>query len=419
MKTVKIKLFILLSISLLTIIVLSGCVGMHRTVDLASISAADEAAYARAVNPLVWQRLGAIIPDESVQGYIDLVAGSLKRAEANQTFFVVNDPAPAAFVLPGGGIVVTRGLLHHLNTEAELIVILAHLIGHDLARHGMQLAAQQLPDTGETVSISGDVAAIASLHFLAEPFSDEQEIAADRYAAKILADSGFDPLPIMDLLPQIYSRLAALPDFQSEPFLRQHPLSSGRNKAAQVSVRLTQAAEPKAKNKNSLSFDEFHTTLLITKAGYDMYQQALQLEKQGAEDRAIGLYLQAAAAAPDEALILTGLGLAYMRQEALVAARQHLTRAVRLNSRYYHPQLGLGYIYLQQNDFVRAEKRLRRSQALLPTALGGYLLAKLYDDAADVHAAIKYYRLVVRHYKGSQMGALAEKRIVELSHELE
>jgi tetratricopeptide (TPR) repeat protein len=161
--------------------------------------------------------------------------------------------------------------------------------------------------------------------------------------------------------------------------------------------------------------------LLATQSGFQQYQQALQLEKQGSADQAIGLYLQAAVAAPEEEFLLTGLGLAYMRLEDLVAARQNLTRASRLNSHYYHPQLGLGYIYLQQKGFVQSEEHLRRSQTLLPTALGGYFLARLLEETNDIPAALTAYRDVVRYFKGSQMGSLAEKRILvlESSHELE
>ena len=414
MKTVRVKVFKILSVLLFLTMIPAGCVGIRRDVDLSSISGTDEATYASSVNPFVLQRLGVVFPEETVQDYMLVVAEKLRIVDQDRTVSFVNDPAPAAFVLPGGEIVLTRGLLYFLETEDELIVMLGHLLGHDLARHGMQLAAQQSADPGKLMSLSADAAAIASADFLTAPFTDAEEIVADRNAAKILAASGFDPLLIIDLLPQIYARLATLPDFESGVFLQQHPLSPERIKTAEVSVRRVLDSGTREQNQDSHFFDEFRSRLLMTRSGYQLYQQALQLEKQGKADQAIGLYLQAAALAPDEVLILTGLGLAYMRQEALVVARQHLSRAARLDSHYYHPQLGLGYIYLQQNDFARAEKRLRRSQSLLPTPLGGYFLARRYDAADELQTAIKLYRVVARHYKGSQMGALSKKRIEEL-----
>ncbi|MEX2364257.1 MAG: M48 family metalloprotease, partial [Balneolaceae bacterium] len=59
------------------------------------------------------------------------------------TFRVLNSPVVNAFALPGGYVYVTRGLLSHLNNEAQLAVVLGHEIGHVAARHASQRAAEQ------------------------------------------------------------------------------------------------------------------------------------------------------------------------------------------------------------------------------------------------------------------------------------
>ena len=45
-------------------------------------------------------------------------------------FFVIRDTAINAFALPGGYIYITRGLLAHLDSEAELAALLGHEMGH-------------------------------------------------------------------------------------------------------------------------------------------------------------------------------------------------------------------------------------------------------------------------------------------------
>ena len=40
-----------------------------------------------------------------------------------------------AFALPGGYIYVTRGIMAHLRSEAELVAVLGHEIGHATGRH--------------------------------------------------------------------------------------------------------------------------------------------------------------------------------------------------------------------------------------------------------------------------------------------
>ncbi|MDT0630178.1 M48 family metalloprotease [Rubrivirga sp. S365] len=57
-------------------------------------------------------------------------------------FRVLDSPVVNAFALPGGYIYVTRGLLSHLENEAQLAVVLGHEIGHVLARHSSEQAAR-------------------------------------------------------------------------------------------------------------------------------------------------------------------------------------------------------------------------------------------------------------------------------------
>lgn len=59
------------------------------------------------------------------------------------TFRVLNSPVINAFALPGGFNYVTRGLLTHMTSEAQLAMVLGHEIAHVAARHASQQALQQ------------------------------------------------------------------------------------------------------------------------------------------------------------------------------------------------------------------------------------------------------------------------------------
>lgn len=78
-----------------------------------------------------------------------------KFQETEFTFRVLNSPVVNAFALPGGYIYVTRGLLSHLNNEAQLAVVIGHEIGHVAARHASQRAAEQ--QFGQLAIIGGAV----------------------------------------------------------------------------------------------------------------------------------------------------------------------------------------------------------------------------------------------------------------------
>jgi predicted Zn-dependent protease len=56
------------------------------------------------------------------------------------TFRVMDSPVVNAFALPGGYVYVTRGLLTHVQNEAQLAVVLGHEIAHIAARHSSQQA---------------------------------------------------------------------------------------------------------------------------------------------------------------------------------------------------------------------------------------------------------------------------------------
>lgn len=59
------------------------------------------------------------------------------------TFRVLDSPVINAFALPGGFVYITRGILAHLDNEAQLAVVLGHEIGHVVGRHGSKRAASQ------------------------------------------------------------------------------------------------------------------------------------------------------------------------------------------------------------------------------------------------------------------------------------
>ena len=87
--------------------------------------------------------------DEALSAYVDSVGQRLavtsERAHLKWTFRVIDDAAVNAFALPGGYVYVTRGILAHLNSEAELAGVIGHEIGHVTGRHSVnQLSKAQL-----------------------------------------------------------------------------------------------------------------------------------------------------------------------------------------------------------------------------------------------------------------------------------
>ncbi len=181
---------------------------------LALISEGQEIAMGRAADKDVVASIG-LYPDEEMQRYIqDLgarIAATTERPELPWTFRVVDDASVNAFAIPGGFIYVTRGIMTHLNSEAELAAILGHEIGHVTARHSVsQISKQQLTQVGLAAGMVlspefaqfGDLAQMAmGLMFM--KFSRSDESQSDALGLKYMMAGGYDPRT----LPNVFGML--------------------------------------------------------------------------------------------------------------------------------------------------------------------------------------------------------------------
>lgn len=119
-------------------------------------------------------------------------------------FRVLDSPVVNAFALPGGYVYFTRGLMAHLNNEAQLSVVIGHEIGHVAARHASQRAFRQ--QLGQIAVIGGSVlgqellglpggsilnlsSQAAQLLFMS--YSRDAERESDRLGVEYAARSGF------------------------------------------------------------------------------------------------------------------------------------------------------------------------------------------------------------------------------------
>lgn len=108
------------------------------------------------------------------------VARALERRDPSWQFRVTDDPEPAAHALPGGTILISRGALAWLSSEAELAAVLAHELSHALMGH-TSLDKSALP------------AHAAEAEARARALDGDEERQADALAVRWLARAGYDP----------------------------------------------------------------------------------------------------------------------------------------------------------------------------------------------------------------------------------
>jgi predicted Zn-dependent protease len=195
--------------------------------------------------------------DSTVQRYVNDVGQRLARVShlpgLDWHFTVIDDPAVNAFAMPGGYIYITRGILAHLNSEAQLAGVLGHEIGHVTHRHSAeQLTRQQVTGIGlgvasllsPTVSRYGSVAQQAlGLMFL--KFSRTNETEADELGVDYATKAGYDP----DEIPPTYAMLKRVGERGGQrlpAFMSTHPDPGDRE------ARTTQLAQAARAGKSGL-----------------------------------------------------------------------------------------------------------------------------------------------------------------------
>ncbi|MFN2431611.1 MAG: M48 family metalloprotease [Gemmatimonadota bacterium] len=228
--------------------------------ELSLVSESQEIQIGRASDAEVVQTLG-LYGGAELQGWVQSLGASLaavsERPNLPWTFRVADDPTVNAFALPGGFVYVTRGLLAHLNSEAELAGVLGHEIGHVTARHtasritnaqlanlGFGIGSVLLPDLARYGDLAG-----AGLQLLFLKYSRDDERQADELSLRYLLRRGYDPRPMTDVFT-VLRRVSELEGAGRLPdWLASHPNPEERR------VTFAQAVDSLGRDFSSATVD--------------------------------------------------------------------------------------------------------------------------------------------------------------------
>ena len=212
------------------------------------VSESQEIALGHQSDPPIVAQYG-LYQDEELSVYVDdlgqRLAASSERAHLPWTFRVLDDPIVNAFALPGGYVYVTRGILAHLGSEAELAGVLGHEIGHITARHGAsQMSKGLLAQAGLGVAAAVDVPLVNSALGLAESgigllflkHGRDDERQADRLGVRYSLRADYDPRS----LAEVFETLARVSEEASSErmpgWLSTHPSPGNRQELLDVEI---------------------------------------------------------------------------------------------------------------------------------------------------------------------------------------
>lgn len=210
-----------------------------------SLSPSEEIALGLQAAPEMASQHGGIYPDDELRSYVDRIGNQLVAdSSASDTPYqfefhlLADEQTVNAFALPGGQIFMTAALFEKLQTEGEVAAVLAHEIGHVVARHAAEriakagltegltnaaVIAAYDPETASGAHTAQMAQLIGSLVNMRYSRTDEHE--SDRLAVRLMAETGYDPralIRLMEVLERSHSG-ATPPEFMST-----HPSSGNR-----------------------------------------------------------------------------------------------------------------------------------------------------------------------------------------------
>jgi predicted Zn-dependent protease len=159
------------------------------------------------------------------------IARVCDQPDISYHFTAVEDKMVNALALPGGYIFITRGLLKEIKSEGQMAGVLAHEVGHVVARDTMAALSRQLSMTAlvAATAVSGApgravVAADFVSAMLSLQYSRDDEKEADLTGLSYMTHAGYDPNCIVETM-QIFDELETARPIE---FFSTHPNPDSR-----------------------------------------------------------------------------------------------------------------------------------------------------------------------------------------------
>ena len=162
------------------------------------------------LHPQILKSYGGEYKSPDLNNYVIEVGNRLAEISHRQNlvyrFTVLDVPTVNAFAIPGY-IYITRGMLMHLGSEAELAAVLGHEMGHITARHSVRQHTKSTLATilsnfvarGTNNSLFTQLSQLLSVAII-RGYGRKFELEADQLASEYLVKIGYQPEAMLNVL---------------------------------------------------------------------------------------------------------------------------------------------------------------------------------------------------------------------------
>lgn len=337
-----------------------------------------------------------VLDDPDIHHYISTLGQEVLEVAGVQFFdyhfFVVKNKDFNAFAAPSGLIFFHSGLIETMNSEDELVSVVAHEVGHIVKRHlasrleksklvgaatlGLALASLALGNgEGAQAMVLGSLAAGQQINL---SFSRYDEEEADLLAFGWMMELGRSPVG-QDRMLQTMRRITRYRMGQVPQYLLTHPDPEARMDYVQSLIESQKEHDFQNTKQNQFAFFRFKYRILSmvksgtafreflaskladsrsssldkTMAKYGMAQLG-RIEKN--YKKSLELINEVINAFPKEPILQVDKGIIEFESGQIDTALQTLTAAYKSNHWDSYAAFALGKLYFSKNDFVNAEK---------------------------------------------------------------
>lgn len=344
--------------------------------------------------PLAQQMNGGTYTlDPELTAYVQEVGQKLAKVSDRNAlpfeFVVLNDSIPNAWALPGGKIAVNRGLLIHLNSEAELAAVLGHEITHATARHGAKAMERQLA-LGAGLGVVGAIigaktdnegmqdlaqaGALLSATLITLKYSREAEREADHYGIHTMVKAGYDPQAAVDLQKTFIKLSESKSQHWLKGLLASHPPSQER--AKRNAFLATTLGSP-ALNWHQERYQQKIAFLKKQQPAYDAFDEGRKAYEKKEYANAFTQAEKAIQLEPKEGLFYALKGDVLVAQHHPEQAISWYSQAIERHPKYFYYYLQRGLAYEKTKHYKQAKQDLKQAQILLPTEMAQQALTRI------------------------------------------